>query len=110
VNLVTGDPGELLQRLKGKGANSPADLLFTTDAGNLHAAKEAGLFQRAVSAALEAAVPQHLRDPDGQWMALAVRVRPIFYVKGKIDPKTVATYEQLADPKHKGKILVRSSE
>jgi iron(III) transport system substrate-binding protein len=109
VNLVTGDAGELVQRLKSEGANTPADLLFTTDAGNLHAAKQAGLFQKAASPALEAAVPAHLRDPDGQWVALGVRARPIFYVEGKLDPKTVATYEQLADAKHKGKILVRSS-
>jgi iron(III) transport system substrate-binding protein len=109
VNLVTGDAGELVQRLKSEGANTPADLLFTTDAGNLHAAKEAGLFQKVASPALEAAVPQHLRDPDGQWVGLGLRARPIFYVEGKVDPKTVSTYEQLAGPKHKGKILVRSS-
>jgi iron(III) transport system substrate-binding protein len=109
ANLVTGDAGELVQRLKAEGANSPADLLFTTDAGNLHAAKQAGLFQKAASPALEAAVPAHLRDPEGHWVALGVRARPIFYVDGKVDPRTVATYESLADPKHKGKILVRSS-
>lgn len=109
VNLVTGDGGELLQRLKAEGANSPADLLFTTDAGNLHAAKRAGLFQKGVSPAVEAAVPAHLRDPDGHWTGLGVRARPILYVDARVDPASVATYAQLADPAHKGRILVRSS-
>jgi iron(III) transport system substrate-binding protein len=109
VNLVTADGGELMQRLKAEGANSPADLFFTTDASNLHAAKQMGLFQKSISPAIEAAVPSHLRDVDGQWIGLGVRARPIFYVEGKVDPKTIATYESLADPMHKGKILVRSS-
>jgi iron(III) transport system substrate-binding protein len=109
VNLVTGGAGELVQRLKSEGANTPADLLFTTDAGNLGAAKQAGLFQKGTTPAIEAAVPAHFRDPDGQWIGLGVRARPIFYVAGKVDPKSIATYEALADPKHKGQILVRSS-
>jgi iron(III) transport system substrate-binding protein len=109
VNLVTGDAGELIQRLKAEGANSPADLMLTADVANLGTAKAAGLFQKLSSPVIEAAVPARFRDTDGTWVALGVRARPIFYVEGTVDPKDIATYEQLADPKLKGKILVRTS-
>lgn len=109
VNLVTGDGGELMQRLKSEGAASPADLLFTTDVANLHRAKSEGLFQKLGSATIHAAAPAHLRDSDDMWVGLGVRARPIFYVEGKVNPADIPTYESLADPKFKGKILVRSS-
>jgi len=109
TNLVTGDAKELVQRLKSEGANSPADLLLTTDAGNLGLAKEAGLFQKVGSATLEQAIPAKYRDPEGHWFGLGVRARPIFYVVGKMDPAKVSTYEALASPDLKGEILVRSS-
>lgn len=109
VNLVTGDAKELVQRLKAEGANSPADVFFTTDAGNLHAAKQLGLFQKISSPTVEKAVPAHFRDPDGMWIGLGIRARPIFYVPGKVDPQQLRTYEDLADPRWKGQILVRSS-
>jgi iron(III) transport system substrate-binding protein len=109
VNLVTGDGKELMQRLKAEGQNSPADLLFTTDAGNLHSAKEMGLFQKLSSATIEAAVPAKFRDPEGHWIGLGIRARPIFYVPGKVDPAQLKTYESLADPRLKGQILVRTS-
>jgi iron(III) transport system substrate-binding protein len=54
-------------------------------------------------------VPAKFRDPDGMWTGLGVRARPIFYVPGKVDPAQVRTYEDLADPRWKGQILVRSS-
>jgi iron(III) transport system substrate-binding protein len=109
VNLVTGDGKELVQRLKAEGPNSPADLFFTTDAGNLHSAKEMGLFQKVSSAMIDAAVPAKFRDPDGSWVGLGIRARPIFYVPGKVDPAQLKTYEDLAAPRWKGQILVRSS-
>jgi len=109
VNLVTGDGGELLQRLKSEGAASPADLLFTTDVANLHRAKADGLFQKLGSAAIHDAAPAHLRDSDDMWVGLGVRARPIFYIEGKLNPTEIPTYESLADPKFKGRILVRSS-
>lgn len=109
VNLVTGDAKELVQRLKAEGRNSPADLFFTTDAGNLHAAKELGLFQQVSSKTIEQSVPAKFRDPDGMWTGLGVRARPIFYVPGKVDPAQIRTYEDLADPRWKGQVLVRSS-
>jgi len=109
VNLVTDSGDKLVQRLQAEGRNSPADLFFTVDAGNLGLAKQMGLFQPVKSQALEAAIPAQYRDPEGYWVGLGVRARPIFYSKEKVDPKTLSTYEDLADPKWKGKILIRSS-
>ncbi len=109
VNLVTGKAEELVQRLKAEGRNSPADLFFTTDAGNLAAAKEMGLFQAISSPLLEKVIPPQYLDMHRHWIGLGVRARPIFVVKGKVAPADVPTYESLADPKWKGRILTRSS-
>jgi iron(III) transport system substrate-binding protein len=109
VNIVTGDAKELVQRLKAEGRNSPADLLFTVDAGNLAAAKEMGLLRPVSSRTLQQAIPAQYRDTESHWFGLGVRVRPIFYVDGKVDPAEIPTYEALADPKWKNRILVRSS-
>jgi iron(III) transport system substrate-binding protein len=110
VNLVTAKEDALLQRLKSEGANSPADLLVTTDAGNLHRAKEAGVTQAFVSETLSSAVPETYRDPEGHWVGLTLRARPILYVKGGTDPATLSTYEALAEPAFKGRICIRSSD
>ncbi len=109
VNLVTGNEDALLKRLESEGANSPADLLLTSDAGRLFRAKLAGVTQSFVSAAIEAAVPGQYRDPDGHWVGLSLRARPILYVKGKVDPAKLSGYEDLADPKWKKRICIRSS-
>jgi len=110
VNLVTGKEEALLTRLQSEGLSSPADLLVTTDAGRLARAKEAGVTQGVTSPALEAAIPARYRDPEGHWFGLSLRARPILYVKGKVDPSALSTYEALADPRWKGKICVRSSD
>lgn len=110
VNLVTGKEDALLTRLRNEGDASPADLLITTDAGRLGRAKAAGVTQGMTSTTLDAAIPASYRDPEGHWFGLSLRARPILYVKGKVDPAALSTYEALADPKWKGKICVRSSE
>lgn len=110
VNLVTGKDDALLQRLQSEGINSPADLLMTTDAGRLHRAKAAGSTQSVASDALAAAIPAAYRDPDGHWFGLTLRARPILYVKGKLDPASLSTYEALAEPAFRGKICIRSSD
>jgi iron(III) transport system substrate-binding protein len=110
VNLVTGKEDALLTRLQSEGLSSPADLLVTTDAGRLARAKALGVTQAVESPALEAAIPASYRDPDGHWFGLSLRARPILYVKGKVDPASLSTYEALADPKWKGHICVRSSD
>lgn len=109
VNLVTGKADALLKRLTSEGKNSPADLLITTDAGRLHRAKVANVLQTVESEILETAIPAHLRDPEGLWFGLSQRARPIFYVKGKVNPSELSTYEALSDPKWKKRICIRSS-
>ncbi len=109
VNLVTGKADALLKRLESEGRNSPADILLTVDAGRLHRAKELGVIQPIESATLEAAIPASYREPEGYWWGLSLRARPIMYVKGKVDPAELSTYEALTDPKWKGRICIRSS-
>jgi len=109
VNLVTAKAGPLLKRLQTEGINSPADLFITTDAGRLHKADEAGVLQATESDVLEKAIPASFRDPDGVWYGLSLRARPIFYVKDKVKPEELSTYEALADDKWKNRICIRSS-
>ena len=109
VNLVTAKAGPLLKRLKTEGINSPADLFITTDAGRLHKAYEAGVLQATESDVLNKAVPASFRDPAGVWYGLSLRARPIFYVKGKVKPEELSTYEALADNKWKNRICIRGS-
>jgi iron(III) transport system substrate-binding protein len=110
VNLVTGKADALLKRLESEGINSPADLLITTDAGRLYRAKESGVTQPVDSATLDAAIPQNYRDPEGYWFGLSLRVRPILYADGRVEPSELSTYEDLADPKWRGRICIRSSD
>ncbi|OUS00649.1 Fe(3+) ABC transporter substrate-binding protein [Gammaproteobacteria bacterium 42_54_T18] len=109
VNLVTGKADALLTRLKSEGRNTPADVFLTTDAGRLHRAEDAKVLQPVQSESLNNAIPASYRDPEGYWFGLSLRARPIMYVKGKVDPKTLSTYEALATPELKGKICIRSS-
>ena len=109
VNLVTAKAGPLLKRLQTEGLNSPADLFITTDAGRLHKANEAGVLQSVDSEALKSAIPAEYRDPKGVWYGLSLRARPIFYVKSKVKPEELSTYEALADDKWKNRVCIRSS-
>lgn len=109
VNLVEAKAEELIERIKSEGANSPADLIITVDAGNLWRAKDAGILQPVSSQVLTGAIPANLRDPDNQWFGLSKRARVIMYNKDKVKPSDLSTYEALTDPKWKGRILVRSS-
>lgn len=108
VNVIEGGEDQLIQRLKSEGANSPADVLITVDAGRLGLAAREGLFQPVKSAALEGTIPANLRDPNGLWFGIATRARVIAFNKDKVKPTDLSTYEDLADPKWKGRILVRS--
>ncbi len=109
VNVVSGKADLLLQRLEREGANSPADVLLTVDAGRLARAKQANLLKPVHSATLEANVPAQYRDPEGAWYGLSVRARPIVYATDRVDPAELSTYEALADAKWKGRVCVRSS-
>jgi len=109
VNLVTGKADALLKRLQTEGRNSPADIFITTDAGRLYRAKQSGVLQPISSEKLTQSIPENLRDPEGFWFGLSQRARPIFYVKGKVKPDELSTYEDLASDKWKQRICIRSS-
>jgi len=110
VNLVTGKADALLKRLESEGRNTPADLLLTTDAGRLYRAYEAGLLQPVRSAALESAIPASYRDPEGHWFGVSLRARVLVYASDRVDPAALSTYEDLADPRWKGRVCIRSSD
>lgn len=109
VNVVTASADELLTRLEAEGAASPADLVVTVDAGRLVRAAERGLLQPVRSAVLEEVIPAPLRDPEGLWFGLTQRARVLVYAPGRVSPEELSTYEDLADPRWRGRILTRSS-
>lgn len=109
VNVVTASADELITRLENEGKNSPADILITVDAGRLHRAKEKGLLQPIRSEVLETSIPATYRDPEGYWFGLTRRARVLIYDPSRVKPGELSTYEDLADPRWKGRILARSS-
>jgi len=110
VNLVTGSASALIKRLAAEGRNTPADLLLTTDAGRLHVAAEKDLLQAAVSPTIAEQVPAHLRHTDNLWIGLSLRARVVIYNPERIEAASLSTYEDLADPKWRGKLCVRTSD
>lgn len=109
TNLVSGKAEALLERLKAEGANSPADVLLTADVARLVMAKEAGVLQPVQSEILQEVIPATYRDDDNTWFAFSKRARVIFYAPDRVKESELSTYEDLADPKWKGRICVRSS-
>lgn len=107
VNLIEGKDDELIERLKAEGANSPADVFITVDAGRIWRADEAGLLAPVQSEVLDERIPAALRHPDGHWFGVSTRARVIFYDKDKIS-EPPHTYADLADPKYKGLVCARS--
>lgn len=110
VNVQTASADELITRLEAEGESTIVDLLITVDAGRLHRAKERGLLQPVSTPTLDANVPSNLREPDGFWYGLTQRARVIVYATDRVDPSELSSYEDLADPRWKGRVLVRSSE
>jgi len=110
VNVVNASADELIERLATEGAESPADLLITVDAGRLNRAQERGLLQAVQSDLLNQHVASEFRDPEGHWFGITYRARIIAYAKDRVNPAEITSYEDLANPKWKGKILVRSSD
>ena len=109
VNVIKGSADQLIQRLQSEGSNSPADILLTVDAGRLVRAKDMGLLEPVSSKILTKNVPKMMRDSENHWFGLSVRARVIAYAKDRIKENELSTYEDLADPKWRGKIVVRSS-
>jgi iron(III) transport system substrate-binding protein len=109
VNRIEGGEDALFERIKSEGANSPADVFITVDVGRIWRAEQAGIFDVVKSPILESRIPATLRDPDNRWFGFAVRARIIVYNKAAMKPGEIRDYEDLADPRWKGKICVRSS-
>ncbi|NDJ17713.1 Fe(3+) ABC transporter substrate-binding protein [Myxacorys almedinensis] len=110
VNLVEAEADKLIERIKSEGANSPADVLITVDAGRLWRAQEAGLLRPVKSSVLESTIPENVREPQGHWFGFTRRARVIVYNKDQVKPAELSTYEGLTDPKWKGRIVMRSSD
>lgn len=109
VNVIKAKAKALIKRIESEGVKSPADVLITVDASGLYKAKEMGLFQAINSDVLTTNIPAQLRDKDNQWFALTKRSRVAVYRLGTGIEKELSTYEDLANPKFKGQIMVRSS-
>jgi iron(III) transport system substrate-binding protein len=109
VYRIEAGEDALIERIRNEGARSPADVLITVDAGRLWRAEQLGLFQPVSSALLESRIPESFREPGGQWFGFSMRARVIAYNKAKVKPGELETYEQLADPKWKGRVCMRSS-
>ena len=107
VNVIFAEKG--LSGVAAEGRNSPADLLLSVDVGNLMQAKEAGVGQVVHSPALEKEIPAAYRDKDGIWRGLTRRARVVYASKERVKLNEI-TYEDLADPKWKGKICIRSGQ
>ncbi|PKO25351.1 MAG: Fe(3+) ABC transporter substrate-binding protein [Betaproteobacteria bacterium HGW-Betaproteobacteria-8] len=110
VKFITDKEGPLMERLRAEGANTPADVLLTVDAGNLWQAANAGLLQPTQSKVLDVNIPAHLKDPDNQWFGLSIRARTIVYNTKKVKPADLSTYEDLATSKWKDKLCLRTSK
>ena len=106
INRLDGKEEELVERIRNEGASSPADVLITVDAARLEIADKAGLFQPVQSKLLESRIPANLRTAN--WMAFSTRARVIAYNKASINADWVQTYEDLANPRLKGQVCVRS--
>jgi iron(III) transport system substrate-binding protein len=108
VNVISASAG-LEQRIKTEGANSPADVLLTVDIGRLEDAVRAGITQPIKSEALDKVVLPQYRDPEGHWYGISMRARVVYASKDRVKQNAI-TYEELADPKWKGKICIRSGQ
>ncbi len=107
INRIEGNADELIARMQAEGRNSPADVLLTVDTSRLERARDAGLLQAIESPVLETRVPDYLQDEGDQWFGFSQRARIIFYDKQDVtDPPL--TYQELADPKYKGLVCIRS--
>jgi len=107
VNAVFLKDG-LQERIRAEGANSPADVMLVVDVGEINAAVDAGITQPIKSEAVDKIVPAQLR-PDNNWVTLTKRARVVVVSKDRVNQDAI-TYEELADPKWKGKFCIRAGQ
>jgi len=109
VKVINAEADQLIERLKSEGADSPADVLITVDAGRMQRAKELNLLQSVSSDLLTSATPEALRDAEGFWYPYTLRARVILVAADRVKAGEITSYEDLADPKWRGRLLIRSS-
>ena len=109
VNRIEAGEDALIERIRNEGERSPADVMVTVDAGRLWRAEQLGLFQPVKSAVLEERIPLSFREPGGLWFGFSLRARLIAYNKAKVKAGELTSYEDLTDPKWKGRVCMRSS-
>jgi iron(III) transport system substrate-binding protein len=109
INRIEGSEDPLIERVRNEGERSPADVLITVDAGRLWRAEQLGLFQPVRSKVLDSRIPAPYRHPEGLWYGFSTRARVIAYSKQRVKPGDIASYEDLANPKWKGRICTRSA-
>jgi iron(III) transport system substrate-binding protein len=110
VTYTTGKAAVLMQKILSEGANTNADILLTVDAGNLWHAAQKGILAKVDSSILTTNIPTQYRDPDNKWFGLSVRARTIVYHTGKVKNEDLGTYEDLAGPAWKDRLLLRTSK
>ena len=111
VNIISGKGSALIERLKAEGINSPGDVFFTVDAGNLANFQKQGFLQSIQSEIIKQSVPAELRGENDEWVAVAKRARVIFYNPELVSEGEIKdiNYEDLASDVWKNGIAIRSS-
>lgn len=111
VNIISGSGGALMERLKSEGSNSPGDVFFTVDAGNLANFQKGGYLQSIKSQTIKNLVPKELRGENDEWVAVAKRARVIFYNPESVSEEEInnISYEDLANSNWKNRVVIRSS-
>jgi len=108
TNVLFLDKG-LVERMTAEGENSPADVILTVDIARLTEAKDGGVTQAVSDETVNKDIPANFRDPEGNWFGLTTRGRVVYASKERVNDTTI-TYEELADPKWKGKICMRDGQ
>jgi len=108
TQIIFAEKG-LEERIRAEGALSPADVILTSDISRLAAAKDIGVTQRLDDPVVRANIPPQYRDEEGHWFGLTLRSRVVFASRERVAQDTI-TYEELADPKWKGRICTRSGQ
>jgi iron(III) transport system substrate-binding protein len=108
INRIELGDEPLLERLRSEGTKSPADVVLLVDAARLFKAQSEGLFAPAESKVLQQRIPAQYRAQDNSWFGFSTRARVVAYNKATVKPEDVDTYAELADPKNKGKLCIRS--
>jgi iron(III) transport system substrate-binding protein len=108
INRIEAAEDPLIERIRNEGAASPADVLVTVDAGRLWRAEQMGMFQPIQSKILESRLPANMHAANNQWFGFSTRARVIVYNKSLVNAADVQNYEDLANPKLKGKVCTRS--